>query len=66
MNQPKITTTTTPEVVTFTDVDLIREARILRSEGGSNPEYDRALVELVCRTLGLTDTHLVGKLLLTN
>lgn len=57
--------TTTPEVVTFTDVDLIREARRLRSDLGTNPEYDRALVELVCRVLGLTDTVLVSKLLLT-
>lgn len=34
---------------------LIREARDLRSEHGENPEYDRALVELTSRTLGLTE-----------
>jgi hypothetical protein len=35
-------------VVTF-DQALITEARGLRSEHGENPEYDRALVELVIR-----------------
>lgn len=33
---------------------LIREARDLRSETGENPEYDRALVELVGRCMGLS------------
>lgn len=31
---------------------VIGEARGLRTEDGSNPEYDRALVELTCRVLG--------------
>jgi hypothetical protein len=35
--------------------DLLREARELRTEDGSNPEYDRALVELVGRVLGYSD-----------
>lgn len=33
---------------------LVEEARSLRSDG-ENPEYDRALVELVCSQLGSTD-----------
>ena len=36
-------------------VDLICEAEGLASEDGENPEYDRALVELVIRSLGLND-----------
>jgi len=32
---------------------LVIEARGLRSDDGENPEYDRALVELVTRVLGL-------------
>lgn len=33
---------------------LIRNASYLKSESGENPEYDRALVELVRDTAGLT------------
>lgn len=36
--------------------DLILSARALRSEEGDNPEYDRALVELVTDVLGGDDT----------
>lgn len=32
---------------------LIEIARGLRSEDGENPEYDRALVELICHAYGL-------------
>lgn len=34
--------------------NLIDEARDLRSESGENPEYDRALVELVTRACGIS------------
>ena len=37
---------------------IVRQARGLRSEDGENPEYDRALVELTARLLGLTDDDL--------
>ena len=33
--------------------DLIDNARELRSQDGENPEYDRALVELISQTFGL-------------
>jgi hypothetical protein len=36
-------------------VSIIAEARALRTEAPDrNPEYDRALVELSCRVLGLS------------
>ena len=31
---------------------IITAAKYLASESGENPEYDRALTELVCDTLG--------------
>jgi hypothetical protein len=34
------------------DVEAVRVARTLRSEAGENPEYDRALVEMVTRLSG--------------
>lgn len=34
-------------------VDVVVKARLLRSEDGENPEYDRALVELSEDILGL-------------
>lgn len=34
---------------------IIEQARDLRSEEGENPEYDRALVELTMRTIGLAE-----------
>jgi hypothetical protein len=34
---------------------IVAEARELRSVNRENPEYDRALVDLTCRLLGLTD-----------
>jgi hypothetical protein len=37
---------------TITRAALIREARSLKSEHGENPEYDRALVELIYWTTG--------------
>lgn len=33
---------------------MLAEARDLRTEDDSNPEYDRALVELTCRAFGVT------------
>jgi hypothetical protein len=36
---------------TFTRLQLLQEARDLLSEDGENPEYDRAIVELVTRLL---------------
>jgi hypothetical protein len=49
------------------DPALVREARGLVSEHGENPEYDRALVELIIRmTPGAShdrDTELVRELL---
>lgn len=33
---------------------LVAIARDLRSEDGENPEYDRALIELVCEAAGLS------------
>lgn len=35
-------------------IGILAEARDLRTEDGTNPEYDRALVELSCRVLGLS------------
>lgn len=36
------------------DPNLLAQAKDLKSEDGENPEYDRALVELVSRTSGFT------------
>lgn len=41
----------------FAGEELIKQARDLVSEHGENPQYDRALVELVSRALGLSDEH---------
>jgi len=41
-----------PMLQPINDIVLIDAARSLRTEDDSNPEYDRALVELTCRTLG--------------
>lgn len=38
----------------ITYADAIREARELRSERGDNPEYDRALRELLARLFPIT------------
>ena len=35
--------------------DLIYEARQLKSEDGENPEYDRALCELIARAFPIFD-----------
>jgi hypothetical protein len=35
-----------------TEIEAVRVARTLRSEAGENPEYDRALVEMVTRLSG--------------
>lgn len=43
----------TPAEVAFNG-RLVDEARMLKSENGENPEYDRALVELVTTMLGLS------------
>jgi hypothetical protein len=43
---------TTPTVISIGL--LVRQARELKSDSGENPEYDRALVELVMRASGLT------------
>jgi hypothetical protein len=36
---------------------VIRQAKDLKTEDASNPEYDRALVELTMRLLGLDEDH---------
>ena len=39
----------------YATAKLLLEARDLLSEHGENPEYDRALVELVSRVLGFSE-----------
>jgi hypothetical protein len=40
--------------------ELIGEAATLLSEDGENPEYDRALAELVTFSMGLNSEHVEG------
>ncbi len=45
---------------TITIQALIDEAATLLSEDGENPEYDRALAELVTFSMGLVRDHVEG------
>jgi hypothetical protein len=38
-------------------LNLVSIARALASDNGENPEYDRALVEMVCNSTGLANWY---------